>query len=87
MPIPNYERSSVFRIYWEITFDELSRYHKVGNVTGLRDLHRLGISSGAVAPFYLTRKLTPRMATSMCPPRIIANDSLESASLFQETQL
>ena len=70
------------------TFHEFSRYHKVGNVTGLRDLHRL---EGIIRNYhtsYLMCELTPRMATSMCPPRIIANDSLESAGvLFNESTM
>lgn len=42
----------------------------------------LVVLSGAVAQAYLTRRLTPRMATSICPPRIIANDSLVSANIL-----
>lgn len=46
----------------------------------------LGVLSGTVMKAYLTRRLTPRMATSICPPRIIANDSLVSANLlFHDT--
>lgn len=65
------------------TFDELSGNHEVRDITRLGDLHSLQRESkhcseaGAKA---CLKMLTPRMATSMWPPRIIAKDSEESRS-------
>lgn len=62
------------------TFDHLAGDHEVRDVARLGDLHCL------VATVSLTENArrnarsirTPRIATSMCPPRIISNDSAES---------